>query len=111
MSTKQNGKRELTLRQRELVRQLAKGQSQKSAAIKAGYSPKAADQSAYQAIQQIKKKMPQLMDEKGLTDEELVEKYLVPLLEATQVKAFNHEGRVIYSKPVPRPNLIRCRNR
>src|SRR5215471_15892586 len=37
-------------RQRELVKQLATGQSQKSAAIKAGYSPKAADQSAYQAI-------------------------------------------------------------
>jgi DNA-binding NarL/FixJ family response regulator len=56
MSKKKNGKRELTPRQRELVRQLAKGQSQKSAAIKAGYSPKAADQSAYQAIQQIKKR-------------------------------------------------------
>jgi len=100
MSTEKNAKRELTPRQRELVKQLATGQSQKSAAIKAGYSPKAADQSAYQAIQQIKKKMPQLIDEKGLTDEALIEKYLVPLLEATQVKAFSHEGRVIYSKPL-----------
>jgi|SRR6516165_8556763 hypothetical protein len=44
--------------------------------------------------------MPQLMDEKGLTDEELIEKYLVPLLEATQVKVFNDDGTLIYSEPL-----------
>jgi len=44
--------------------------------------------------------MPHLMDEMGLTDDSLIGDYLVPLLNATQVKAFNHEGKVIYSKPL-----------
>ena len=52
-------------------------------------------------MQQIKKKMPHLMDEMGLTDDSLIGDYLVPLLNATQVKAFNHEGKVIYAEPQP----------
>ena len=41
------------------------------------------------------------MDEMGLTDDSLIGDYLVPLLNATQVKAFNHEGKVIYAEPQP----------
>ena len=39
------------------------------------------------------------MDENGLTDEALIGKHLASLLNATEVKAFNHKGKVIYSKP------------
>jgi hypothetical protein len=48
--------------------------------------------SAHQALKQIQRKVPQIMDEMGLTDHLLIEKYLVPLLDAEETKFFN-EGK------------------
>ena len=47
---KRRYKPKISYRARNLVRNLAKGMPQKQAAIEAGYSPKNASQSAYQAL-------------------------------------------------------------
>lgn len=77
-------KRKLTQKERALVKALPEAKSQSEAAITAGYSPKNPDQSAYQALESIRKKMPELMDELGLTDTALIQKYLVPGLSASK---------------------------
>jgi hypothetical protein len=68
------------------VKAYAKGQTLGDAAIEAGYSAKNPHQSGYQALKQIKGRVPELMDELGLTDRALIRKYLVPLLKAKETK-------------------------
>jgi hypothetical protein len=92
MAAKKSGKKKLTPRQHAFVKNLAKGASQKDAFIAAGYKAKHPDQGAHQALKQIQGKVPQIMDEMGLTDHLLIEKYLVPLLDAEETKFFN-EGK------------------
>ena len=67
---------------------------QKQAAIEAGYSPKNASQSAYQALSRIQGSVAEIMDECGLTDRALIENYLLPLLQADRTRYFHHKGRV-----------------
>lgn len=62
--------------------------SQKDAAIAAGYPPKNARQSAYQVMQAVQSKMPDIMNRYGLTDEILIDKYLLPLMNAKETKFF-----------------------
>jgi hypothetical protein len=93
MAAEKSGKKKLTPRQHAFVRNLAKGASQKDAFIAAGYKAKHPDQGAHQALKQIQGKVPQIMDQMGLTDHLLIEKYLVPLLEAQETKFFK-EGKV-----------------
>jgi phage terminase small subunit len=90
----------LTSRQTKFVKELAKGQTHKQAAINAGYAEKHADQAAHQALERIRAKMADVMDRHGLTDDVLVEKYLVPLLKANTTKFFAHEGTVKDSREV-----------
>jgi hypothetical protein len=92
MSAEKSGRKKLTPRQHAFVKNLAKGASQKDAFIAAGYKAKHPDQGAHQALKQIQVKVPQIMDEMGLTDHLLIEKYLVPLLDAEETKFFN-EGK------------------
>jgi hypothetical protein len=86
-------KRKLTIRERALIKAIPKHKTMKAAALAAGYSPNNPDQSAYQALNAIKLKMPELMDKMGLTDEALIEKHLVPLLNATETKFSQFEGK------------------
>ena len=95
MAAKRSGRKKLTPRQHAFVKNLAKGAkgaSQKDAFIAAGYKAKHPDQGAHQALKQIQGKVPQIMDQMGLTDHLLIEKYLVPLLDAEETKFFN-EGK------------------
>ena len=85
-------KKDLSSRQHAFLKAYAKGKTLKQAAIEAGYSKKNADQSGYQALKAIKGRAADLMDEIGLTDQFLIENYLVPLLEAQETKFFN-EGK------------------
>jgi phage terminase small subunit len=85
---------ELTPQQHRLVKNLVKGMSLMQAAISAGYSPKNASVSANQALKGIRKKMPQLLDRRGLTDAALIKKYLKPALEANETKFFQKDGEV-----------------
>ena len=88
MAAKKSGKKKLTPRQHAFVKNLAKGASQKDAFIAAGYKAKHPGQGAHQALKQIQGKVPEIMNEMGLTDHFLIEKYLLPLLEAKETKFF-----------------------
>jgi phage terminase small subunit len=77
-------KRSLTPRQNHFAKALAHGRSQKQAAIEAGYSPKNARQSGYQVAQQIRDTMADALERHGLTDDTLIDKYLLPALEAEE---------------------------
>lgn len=80
--------RKLTGKQRDLVEGLAAGKTQRQAALDAGYSEKNPDQSAYQAVKALGERCREVMDRLGLTDEHLIQKHLVPLLEARETKFF-----------------------
>ena len=93
-------RRELTPKERAMVKALPNAKSQAEAAIVAGYSPKNPDQSAHQALKSIRKKMPDLMDEVGLTDRALIQDYLVPALKANETKFFHKNGIVMEEREV-----------
>ena len=98
-SVEGNGKiRKLTPQQRMLVKHLLKGMSITDAAIKAGYSEKYAGQCGSQALEAIRQKMPQILDNAGLTDKALVEKYLKPALEANETTFAKFQGKITDSK-------------
>lgn len=86
--------KKVTPKQAKLVEAIVGGATQKDAAIAAGYSDKNPDQSAYQALRQIGRRMPELMDRLGLTEEALIEKNLVPLLEARETRFFAYRKQI-----------------
>jgi len=96
----------LTNKERALLRGLVQGSSLTQAAIDAGYSGKHPGQSGWQALQNVRLKMPELLDRHGLTDYALIEKHLKPLLHATETKFFQHKGKVTDSRTVP-DNAVR----
>jgi hypothetical protein len=87
-----NGPKPLTTRQRALIKELAKGQSAKDAAIVAGYAPTYARQQKHQAINRIKKNWRELLDNKEVRD-----------FEAELIEALNPPQNV--QRPVP-PNEV-----
>jgi hypothetical protein len=80
-------------RQLEVVKHRAEGKTFKDAGILAGYSPKNAAQSAYQAIQGLRGRVPDLLDKAGLSEEIAIEKYLKPALEATETIYAQKDGK------------------
>jgi hypothetical protein len=96
--TRQKG---LTQKERALVLNLAKGKNLTQSALAAGYSGKCPGQSGWQALQNIRLKMPDLLDRYGLTDNALIEKHLKPLLGATETKFFQSKGNVTETRRVP----------
>jgi hypothetical protein len=90
MAPKKSGKKrnKATPRQMKLIEERAKGKSYSEAAIAAGYSEKNARQSGYQAMQQLRGRVPDLLDRHGLSEEVLIDKYLRPLLNANETKFF-----------------------
>lgn len=83
----------LTPKQREMTKHLLKGRSRVKSYQLAGYTGKDPHQGAQQVIEQVREKMPDLMDRLGLTDEVLLRKYLNPLLNAKETKFAQSEGR------------------
>lgn len=81
-------RRKLTAKQRALIRALTKTKHQGKAAVAAGYSPKHARQSAYQALESIRKTAPELLARHGLDDDSLIDKHLLPLMNAEETKFF-----------------------
>lgn len=92
--TKSGKKHRLSPRQHALIKARVSGKTLKEAAIAAGYSPKHAASSAFQALKQLNGRVPELMDELGLSERALIEKYLKPLLSAKITKHFQHNGKV-----------------
>jgi hypothetical protein len=85
----------LTHRQLKLLRELPQASSGADAARRAGYSPHRANQSAYQAIKGLEGQINGLLERHGLTDDAVIDKYLLPLMNATETKFFVHQGKVI----------------
>ena len=80
--------RKLTSKQQKLVEGIIAGKSGAQAARDAGYSPNNARQSAYQAMKEIGERAREAMDRHGLDLDQLIDKHLHPLLEATETKFF-----------------------
>jgi hypothetical protein len=96
------GKRKLlTTRQVALTKNLLSGTTITEAARRAGYSEKNLAQSGHQALKAIRLRMPELMDDAGLSERVLIEKYLVPLLSAKDTKYFQHRGKITDKRTVP----------
>ena len=95
MESQKKHRRQLTAKQRALVRALAKTKHLGKAAIEAGYSSKNATQSAAQALASIRKTAPGLLAKHGLDDDSLIEKHLIPLLKAQETKyfAYTRQGK------------------
>jgi hypothetical protein len=86
-------KKTLTLKQARFAAALMKTRTRREAAIIAGYSRKNIDQSANQAYNALLIKAPEAMGQAGLPLPVIIEKHLVPLLNATEVKLAQHEGQ------------------
>jgi hypothetical protein len=99
-----NPRRRLTAKQQALIRALTKTKHLGKAAIEAGYSPKNATQSGAQALAAIQKTAPELLAKHGLDDDSLIEKHLIPLLQAQETKyfAYTRQGkRLLLERNVP----------
>jgi hypothetical protein len=94
-------KKRLTSKQQKFLVNLSNGQTQKQAALNAGYSPKNARQSGYQAIKFIRLRAPEAMDQAGLTVPVLIDKYLRPQLKAKETKYFSERGIVTDRRDLP----------
>lgn len=95
MSSAGKGKgKSLNQRERLLLKSLAKGATFAEAALAAGYEARHAKQAGFQAFQAVKRKMPQMLEDKGLTDGSIIDKYLLPALEAMETEFAKFEGRI-----------------
>ena len=70
-----------------------KTRNKTKSAIIAGYAPKHAAQAGYKAMELLKEKAPEVMARLGITLESVVEKKLVPLMNAVETKFAQHEGK------------------
>ena len=85
---KKGKKTKLTPRQEKFARGLAAGKTLTASAKDAGYSSKNPGQSGYQALAQMRGRVPDLLAQHGIGEEVLIEKYLIPLLNAEETKFF-----------------------
>jgi hypothetical protein len=90
--------KKLTPRESILLKALSKGCTLADAAKAAGYSDKNLSQSGYQCLEGIKAKMPEILDAKGLTQDSVIERYLMPALEANETQFFANKGIVFDSR-------------
>lgn len=78
-----------------LFKAITEGKTSAEAAELAGYSTHLASHTGWQAMQRVKKKIATVMDQQGLTVDQLIETYLKPMLSATEVKTFKANGVVM----------------
>jgi hypothetical protein len=97
-------KRKPNARQQKFIKGLAKGKTLTDAAREAGYKAKNLSQSGYQALAQLRGRVPELLERHGLGEEVLIEKYLFPLLDAHETKFFptgiKRNGKTVYQVDV-----------
>jgi Terminase small subunit len=85
------GKNRSSPRQKKFLQELPKHKTVAEAAIAAGYSPKNASQSGYQALKQVRGRVPDLMDRIGISEEVLIEKHLARHLVKTKTEFVREE--------------------
>ena len=83
----------LTPKQTRLLIRLAKGRTLTQAAPEAGYSPKNPSQSGHQALESIRKTAPDLLARHDLDDDAIIEKHLIPMLNAEETKFFPYSKK------------------
>jgi hypothetical protein len=93
-------RRQLTWREKAFLKHRAAGLTLAKAAIAAGYSVNSAKQAGAQAMDRIAEKVPELFARHGLDDDSYIDKHVLPLLHATEIKVFHHGKRILYSKPL-----------
>jgi hypothetical protein len=95
-------KKQLTVEQVLFLRAMQKGKTSQEAYIAAGYDGDFSAQGGRKMLRTIQKKMPEILDAFGITQERIAKK-LDSLLEATEVKVFydSKTGKVVYSDPLP----------
>jgi terminase small subunit-like protein len=91
---KKKADKPLTLKQSRFAAAFMKSHSLKQAALAAGYSPKHPSKSGQQALDDIRHKAPKILESMGLSLENVIEKHLIPLLNATETKFFQSEGKI-----------------
>jgi hypothetical protein len=97
MAAEKSGKRKrnyTTARQQALVDNIPTSKTFAEAAIKAGYPAKNVRQSAFQALQGIRGRVPDLMDQLGLSEQVLIDKHLRRHLNAKRIHYFQKDGKV-----------------
>ena len=97
MAAAKSGKKKrnyTTARQRALVANIPTSKTLAEAAIKAGYPAKNARQSAFQALQGMRGRVPNLMDQFGLSEQVLIDKHLRRHLNAKRAQYFQKDGKV-----------------
>ncbi len=108
--TKRTRTKRLTRRERSLFAGVASGLTITEAAVRAGYTKKCPAQAGSPALKNISEKLPDLFELHGLSDDQFIEKHLLPALNATEVKILLHRGKIRYSKPLiawgPRVRII-----
>jgi hypothetical protein len=102
MGKKIDGRKNRAPNERQLraLEARAQGKAYKQAGIIAGYPPKNAAQSAYQAISGLRGRVPELLEKAGLTEEICIEKYLKPALEATETIYVQSKGKITDKREV-----------
>lgn len=82
-----------TPRQSKFVEAFLKTRNKTKAALLAGYSPKNAGQAGHAVMETLKEKAPEVFARMGLTLERVIEKKLIPLMEAQELKIAQSEGK------------------
>ena len=83
---------ELNEKQNKFIKAFWETRSKAKAAMIAGYKGEPR-QAGYQAFKQIQKKAPDVIAAMGITLENTIENYLLPLCEANEIRAAQHEGK------------------
>ena len=85
----------LTLLQTRLLEELPTSKTIGEAAVKAGYSSKNPGQTGYQALKALRGRVPEILDRIGLDEETVIQKHLLPKLEAKRVHYFPKDGEIV----------------
>jgi hypothetical protein len=88
----------MTNRQVKLVQGMAAGKSASQAAIDAGYSPKRANNSAWQALKTIRAGFQEAAENLGITPQTYMDKYVHPGMQATVVPRGTYMGGFFTAK-------------
>lgn len=99
----------LNPRQAKLLRERAKGKTYAQAALAAGYSAKNPKQSGIQAMNQMRGRVQNLMEQNGLDENSLISKYLLPLMKAEEIIYFQNAGKVTDERKVKALSRFACR--
>jgi hypothetical protein len=78
-----------------LIKALTAGSTIAEAYKAAGYTGQNANKAGWEILERIRRKAPDIMNRVGLNQENLINDYLKPMLNATEVKVFKQNGMVV----------------